>query len=307
MAPILRLVLGIAAVCTIIVASSARAAGSAAYEDERNEVAGAPDIQHLTASNDDAGRIGFRVEIPSHPALTQDMRLRLWFSDGQPGSGLADSGADGFILVDGFLFEPGTAMLYRCQDTVCVPTASSREGTDDLRFSYANGAATFAATVGGLAVRVDASTRLQFSFVAQSGWAYDPATRAFDATNVRTDSAPSGFPPEWWTYDIRLGTGALAARSITTTPSPPRAGRNVTVGMRVVREGTSHRITSGIVRCAARIGSSALRPLAGRFAGQRAICVYRLPARAAGKTLRGSVTVSLAGKTVTRTFARRIR
>ena len=307
MAAILRLLLATAVSCSIVFAPSASAAGSAAYDDERSEEAGAPDIHRVTVSNDDVGRIGFRVEIPSHPALTQDMRLRLWFSDGQPGSGLADSGADGFILVDGFLFEPGTAVLYRCQDSVCVPTASSQEGTDDLRFSYANGTATFAATVGGLAVRVDVSTRLQFSFVAQSGWAYDPATRAFDPTNVRADRAPSGFPPEWWAYDVRVGPSALVAQDITTTPSRPRAGRQVTVGMRVLSDDTDRAITSGVVRCSARIGSSTLRPLASGFAGQRAVCVYRLPARATGKTLRGSVSVSLAGKTVTRTFARAIR
>ena len=77
--------------------------------------------------------------------------------------------------------------------------------------------------------------------------------------------------------------------------------------MHVVAEDSGTTVRSGAVRCAARIGGSRLRALSGRFAGQRATCVYRVPARAAGKTVRGSVSVTLAGKTVTRTFARAIR
>jgi len=302
-----RVVFGAVLAVAVLVPPSAGAANSTTFEDERGEDAGAPDIQRVVVSNDDWGRIAFRIAIPTHPTLTQDMRLRLWFSDGHPATGLSDSGADGFVLVDGFLFEQGTAMLYRCQDSVCVPTASSQEGTDDLRFSYENGTAAFAATLGGLAVRLDVSTRLDFSFVAQAGWAYDPTTRAFDPTNVRVDSAPSTFPAAWWSYDARVGPSALVARVITTTPSPPQAGRRVAVRMHVSSEDTGETVTSGIVKCVARIGSSPLRSLSGRFAGRLAICVYRLPARATGKRFRGAVTVSLAGKSVTREFVRTIR
>jgi hypothetical protein len=303
---LLRLVLTIVVAGTAVLAPSGSAAGRATYEDDRGEGVGAPDIQGVTVSNDDAGRITFRTEIPTHQSLTQDMRLRLWFSDGHPATGLSDSGADGFILVDGFLFAPGTAVLYRCQDAICVPTAFSQEGTDDLRFAYTAGAAVLTATVGGLGVRLEVSPRLHFWFVAQAGWAYDPATQAFDPTNVRADIAPSAAGSQW-TYTVDVGPSALVARSISTTPSVPRAGRQLTVRLHVVGEDTGRTITSGVVACSARIGGSRVRAVSHGFARQRATCVYLLPARAAGMVLRGSVSVALAGKRITRSFARVIR
>lgn len=145
MGPRLRLGLGAS---LLVIATTAGAAGAsphavasnrALYGDERDEDPGAPDIRDVVVSNDDAGGITFRIDVPTHPALTQDMRIRVWFSDGAPGTGLTASGADGFILVDGFLLDLGTATLYRCQDNTCGPTAVS-QGSPGFTFSYASGA-----------------------------------------------------------------------------------------------------------------------------------------------------------------------
>jgi len=306
--PGLRLGLAAALVVAALTATAAEgsprglAANSATYADERNEEAGAPDIGSVVVSNDDAGRITFLVDVPSHPSLTQDMRIRLWFSDGAPGTGLTPNGADGFILVDGFLLDHGTAALYRCQDSVCIPTAYSQEDSE-LDFSYASGArfTTFAEELG---VRTELSTRLDFWVEVGAGYAYDPATQLFDLTNVRRDVAPRA--GEIWTYAVRVGTN-LVARALTTTPRVVRAGERVTARLHVVRDDTGASIRSGTVSCAARVGSRRLPVPSGRFVGARATCSFRVPSATTEKTLRGSISVTLAGKTVSRTFTRRIR
>jgi hypothetical protein len=305
--PGLRLGLGAALVVAAMTAAAAGgsphrlAANSAEYADERNEAAGAPDIGNVVVSNDDAGRIDFQVAVPSHPSLTQDMRIRLWFSDGHPATGLTHNGADGFILVDGFLLDFGTAALYRCQDSVCIPAAYSQEDSE-LGFSYASGA-RFTSFAEELGVRTELSTRLDFWVEVGAGYAYDATTQLFDLTNVRRDVAPrSG---ESWTYAVRVD--AVVARSLSSRPRIVRAGDRVTVRMHVVRADTGATIRSGTVSCAARVGSARLRVPSGRFVGGRATCSFRLPSGATGKTLRGSIAVTVAGKTVGRTFTRRIR
>jgi hypothetical protein len=308
--PGLRLGLGAALVVAAITAAPAGsspqgiAANSATYADERNEDPGAPDIGTVAVSNDDAGRITFDVEISTHESLTQDMRIRLWFSDGHPATGLTTSGADGFVLVDGFLLDFGTAALYRCQDSVCIPTAYSREDSE-LDFSYAGGA-RFTSDVAELGVRIELSTRLSFWVEVGAGYAYDPATRLFDFTNVRRDVAPSGEGASW-TYDVGVGPSALGARALSITPRVVRAGARATARLHVVRADTGATVRNGTVSCIARAGSVRLQPLSRRFASGRALCAFRVPSGTRGKMLRGSISVEVGGASVTRTFVRAIR
>lgn len=299
----MRVVMAAVLVAVVVLAPPAGAANTTTYDDDRDEEAGAPDIQRVVVANDDRGRITFRVDIPTHPSLTQDMRLRLWFSDGHPATGLTSNGADGFVLVDGFLLALGTAALYRCQDSVCIPTGYSTDGS--IEFSYASGMSVSTA-VRDLGVRVDVSPRMEFRVEVGAGYAYDPVTGEFDVTNVRRDTAPSA-PGSWWSYDVRVGPSALVARGLTTSPTVARAGGRLVVRMHVTAEDTGRTVTSGIVTCTARIGSSRLRPAAGRFSSGRATCVFSVPRRAASNTIRGTVSVTLAGKVVSRSFARRIR
>jgi hypothetical protein len=66
-------------------------------------------------------------------------------------------------------------------------------------------------------------------------------------------------------------------------------------------------LSNGRVRCAARIGGLSVERRSQRFVGRRATCVFGIPADVAGRTIRGSVTISFAGKKVTRAFAARVR
>ena len=49
------------------------AANSTTYQDSAGEDPTAPDITTIVASNDDAGTITFRINVPNRPQLTQDL------------------------------------------------------------------------------------------------------------------------------------------------------------------------------------------------------------------------------------------
>ena len=93
----LRSVLGAALlVCTALTvnasgAPAAPVANEKIYVDERGEDVRAPDITSVVVSNDDSGLITFRLLTPNRRRLTQDMRVRIWFTA---------RGAQYFLLVD---------------------------------------------------------------------------------------------------------------------------------------------------------------------------------------------------------------
>jgi hypothetical protein len=96
-----------------------------------------------------------------------------------------------------------------------------------------------------------------------------------------------------------------------TSPKTPRAGRPLSAAIRVATdEGTT--IRSGHILCRATIGRRKLRLSRRGFArrlalaGPVAVCSWRIPANAAGKTVRGSIVVRTGGSSVRRAFARRV-
>jgi hypothetical protein len=65
--------------------------------------------------------------------------------------------------------------------------------------------------------------------------------------------------------------------------------------------------TTGAARCAAKLGTRALRPIAASFSGSAARCRWRLPATARGKRLTGSVQAVVGQLSAKRTFTRAVR
>lgn len=112
------------------------------------------------------------------------------------------------------------------------------------------------------------------------------------------------------TYDLEnLAPPAptrLAAGPVSGTPAVPRAGKRFTVSTLVVLADTGDRLPDGGTTCAARAGTARLRAT-GTFAASRARCTMTVPRTAAGKVLRGTLTVRHAGATITRPFNFRIR
>jgi hypothetical protein len=277
---------------TLLPASPA-SAKVAAFQDTVGENPDGVDVTSVLVSNDIAGLLTFRINIPSRPVFTEDMRLRVWFdSDSNRATGLTQAdvaGRDHFILWD-----RDGVRLFRCGASSCTNATPQRT----LGSSY-RGGATLTISAGEIKAK-----RFRFAVEATAGIRYDPATRRFDLSNATQDFAPER--GRFWSYSVRLGPSRLLVKSVSMTPTPPQAGKRLSVRLAVVRDDTGALLASGRVTCAARIGARALDPIAQRFSGGRATCVVAIPPSAQGQTVRGLVTVAFAGKRVTKSFSRRI-
>jgi len=278
---------------TVVPASPAVAAvNSVTFRDATGEDPDGPDITTVAVSNDDAGLITFRVAIPSRPTLIEGMRFRIWIdSDDDPATGLSMNGMDHFLLHEG-----GRTGLYRCGGSMC---SGGGDVSRTLEFSYAGGP-RFAILTDELGL----TKRFRFAVEAATGIFVDPVTKTVDATDAHFDDAPER--GRHWTASVQIGPQRLLVRSLGTTPAVARAGRPFSVRLTATRSDTGAVVSSGRVACAARIAGERVVPRSQRFIGDRAVCVFRIPADVAGKTIRGSITVSFAGKKVSREFLARI-
>lgn len=277
-------------------ASSIAGGGSAStetYRDTRGEDAAAPDVGDIRVSNDDAGLVTFKVSIPNRPALRDDMRITIWIdADDNAASGVG--GMDYRLLYDYYLHGDRTAWLLRCEASVC-----SNQAQPKIALTYASGP-TFAVDDSLLA----GTKRFRFRVVVTDGVVYDPVAKTFDLTKSRTDLAPDADPP--WLYDVLTGVLTLEVTGFMSSPDPPRAGKLFTARLTVERSDTGARPAKGRAACSARVARKAL-PLRGRtFGGGVARCTWAVPANASGKTIRGTIAASSGGKTVAKTFARRV-
>jgi hypothetical protein len=269
------------------------------FQDTRGEEPDGPDIAGVTVSNGDAGLITFRIGIPSHPVLTDDLRLRVWVdSDHNTATGIggpaSTSGWDYWILWDrqSGLADPN---LFHCSASGCINDVPQRT----LDFSYASGPRF---TI--LDAELGNTKRFRFYVESVSGIVQDPATRMRDYKNARWDFAPE--LGRSWSYNVWLAPKRLLVRDFSTAPVTPRAGATLAVRLTASESPSGAVLTRGRVSCTAAIGGKAVETRSQGFVGKRATCVYAIPSDAAGKAIRGSIAVRFKGKTVTRTFARRI-
>jgi hypothetical protein len=97
----------------------------------------------------------------------------------------------------------------------------------------------------------------------------------------------------------------LVAARIATVPPRARAGRLIALHVRVATD-TGSAVRAGALRCTARVGKASLRPAAKGWRRGAALCSWRMPRTARGKTLRASIRVASGGMSLTRAVARRI-
>lgn len=252
----------------------------------------------MAVSNGDAGLITFGIDIPSHPVMSDDLHVRLWVdADRNAATGLADgvrstSGWDYYILWDRKVMGPDP-QLFRCERAKCTNDSPQRT----FRYSYAGGPRF---TI--LDAELGNTKRFRFYVETVDGVVRDDTVD--DYTNARWDFAPA--LGSSWDYLVRLAPTRLVARALSVEPATPRAGATLAVRLTATERPSGAVLTSGRVSCAATIGGKAVQPRSQGFVGKRATCVFAIPADAAGETLRGSITVRFKGKTVSRSFVRRI-
>jgi hypothetical protein len=273
------------------------AANSMTYQDSTGENPAAPDITSIVVSNDDAGILSFRVNVPNRPTLGQDMVIDLFVdTDNNAATGGQDFGGADYVIE---LIE-GEPSLFRWDGTNYTRRFGDPSAVT-LTFSYQ----------GGITFRISAAElgntkRLKFFTIVESGVVFDPVTGEPDFTNSVGDVAPGGgvglFP-----YEVKVGRPTLIVRRLTTTPKAPAAGKSFTMRLTAARSDTGATIVNGRVTCVGRAGTARLRVQLARVTGGAAVCTWLIPANAKGRTFRGSATVVFEGLRASRSFSARIR
>ena len=282
------------------------AAESTTFSDAVGENLAAPDIGTVVVSNDDSGLLTFRIEIPSHPLLTEDLRIRVWLdTDADQETGLR--GADRYLVVDRWEYGLGEAALFACDGSTCSggKTLPTRSG-QPLRFAYRDGA-TFTVVAADLGIR--GPQRIVFWIEVWSGIAFDPVTQRYDLTNARPDFAPDGAArrlgnpaaegEDAWVHD----SGTIYASSFTAQPTKPRGGRPFSLQLAAISTDTGAPVTSGTVSCSMRIAGQPLRPTSKSFAGGSAACTFSIPAGTKGRSFTSTIVLRSQGETLPRTVS----
>ena len=272
--------------------SAAPASNSSSYPDSVGEDAAAPDVTNTNVANDDAGNITFTINISNRPALTQDMLALLFLdTDRNPATGDQQSfGADYAIQL-----VPGEVDLFQWNgsDYAIAPSASS------LTYAYAATGAT---------IRVNASELgktkgFNFALIVISGITPDASGNP-DFTNAHQDVSPD---PGHGTFAYQVLTKlTLTATAFTTSPKPAKAGRPFSVGLAATQSDTGAAVQAGSVACAATVANKRIAVRTTRLVNGVAACVWSIPKKARGKTIRGTITLTVQGVQLRRTFSAKI-
>jgi hypothetical protein len=293
--PWLGLAIAVALVALPTVASAAHSsqtANSTTFSDSTGEDPAAPDITTIVASNDDAGSITFRVNVPNRPQLTQDIAAFLDIdSDANAATGDPDNfGADHIIQ-----YLLGEAILFKWDGSDYRVSATQAS----LTSSWASGP-TFRINASEL----NNTRRLTFGTLVVSGIVFDQTTGAIDCTNCKRDLAPViGF----YSYNVMTTRPTLVAKGLKATPRVPVAGRPFTLRLVAARSDTGAVVQNGRVTCVGRVGSARLKAQVQRVQGGAAVCTWNVPGSAKGKSFRGSVSVVFEGLKASQSYAGKVR
>jgi hypothetical protein len=127
-----------------------------------------------------------------------------------------------------------------------------------------------------------------------------------DDKTIASDDAPDGSGV--WEYTLTAAPKplVLTAGKPVGKPARPQSGKAFLITVPVRRSDTGRPATSGgTIACKATVGAKAVKA-AGRFSPAGPQCVVRVPAKSSGKTLRGTITVTIKGAKVTKAFAFRV-
>ena len=254
------------------------------YSDPAGDSGTAPDVTGVRAAHDAASTITFTATT-NQPVLASDATVYVYVdSDRNPATGfpVRGLGADHFFSHDarfgaGFVIHVSGNFL-------------SFDFTSTLSTNYANGVLT--ASIN----RSDLGNTERFAFLVEA-----ERDDEDDATPNDSDFAPDSAP----FFEYSLIAVALAVGPPAPAVRKPIAGKVFTITAPVTRSDRQV-FAAGTVACKAKADRVSIAA-AGRVAKGSARCSLRIPKRAKGKLLRGSLTVSAEdAPAVTRRFAFRI-
>lgn len=283
----------LAAVPAIALGSSAStASNSTSYPDSTGEDPSAPDITSVVVSNDDTGQLTFKINISNRPTFTPDMLIDV-FIDADKNAATGDTNAFGTDYV--LELQPGGIGLFQWNGSTF--TGASDQST--VSFSYASTGATLEVNARALG----ATKGFNFVAVATAGITTD-ANGDPDFSSAHDDFAPD---PGRATFSYKVvATLTLSVDGFTTTPAPAKAGKTFSAGLALSESDTSSAIQRGAITCSARIAGKPLQITAKRIVDGVAVCVWLVPSGTHGKTVRGSIGVTVQGVRASRSFAAKV-
>jgi hypothetical protein len=289
------LVLGVALLAMPAVALGGDAhhsSNSATFADSIGEDTLAPDVTTVTVTNDDAGLITITITISNRPALTPDMYFLVFLdTDRNANTGSSDSlGADYVIQL-----VPGAVDLFQWNGTTFAHASSQAS----LTYTY---------TPTGPVIKISAADLAKtkgfnFGVVAASGFTTDAAGNP-DFSKEHRDYAPDlghGFN----SYQV-LTKLVLSVTAFTTGPRPARAGRTFSATLAANENDTAGPVQSGTVNCSASVSGRRLVVVTHAVRNGVAVCIWRMPRTAKGRIVRGLITLTVQGTSVTRGFSSRV-
>jgi hypothetical protein len=269
------------------------ASNTQTFTDSTGETPNAPDITTLTVSNDDAGNLTFQVNVPNRPTLTPDMLMLIYLdTDNNAATG------DPQVFGTDFLVQlvAGSVNLFPWTGT----TYGTSVATPSLTYSWTAGVATIHLSDSAL----KGTKKFNFAVEVDSGIAVDESGNP-DFTNALFDVAPD---PGHGTYQYNvLTTLKLTAGAFTTSPKPAKSGKSFSAGFAATENDTGGPVKSGTVTCTATVAGKHI-PAAhkGSIANGVASCVWPLPKKDKGLTIRGTVTLTVKGVSLHHSFANKI-
>lgn len=273
----------VAALCTIGLLVPAAASADQSYGDPEGDSSGAPDVTTVAVSNDNDGNVNFRISLAGAADLPTDGVLLLMIDTDRASTTGGQDGEEVAIVIDG---SDGSFDYGRWNGTKIDFAVQAQT----VRVGFRTGAVEI------LVNKSELNNATTFDF-----WTYGDKWLA-DAVTAE-DAAPDGAGV--WTYALVTKAVALRAGPIGTRPSLPVAAKSFTIQFSAFRTATSAVVTSGVALCTARIGAKTLKTRA-RFIGSVARCDVVIPKATRGKTLRGTIGISVPGGQVAKPFAYRI-
>ncbi|HEY0416941.1 MAG TPA: hypothetical protein VGC78_11185 [Gaiellaceae bacterium] len=262
---------------------------SQTFLDSTGEDPNAPDITEVDVSNDDNAMITFHVKVSNRPTFTTDMAFVVWLdTDANSATGDPKSlGADYLIISD----PTGPGLLkWNGSGYDTAPSQTSLTGSYDATGE----------TLHVSAVDLGGTRQIKFAVRALSGLAVD-ANGNPDPTNEHSDDAPAqGF----FSYLV-IAKLTLKQIAFTTAPKPARAGGRLTATLAATESDTAGPVAKATVTCVATVKGVRLRAT-HTLANGVASCYWKLPKTAKGKLLHGTISITVQGTTLAKSFTARI-
>jgi hypothetical protein len=267
----------LAAAVPLVLAPGSSGSADRAFRDTVGEVyCCTRDLTDVVVRNDDAGRVTLELHFDGRPEGDDDDDLFVPLdTDRDAATGQSGDWGLGIDYMIGAHIWKGHA------DAITL----SRWGGHGFREHFDRRIHVFTSTE---MVRITLDRHL---IGDTDGFRFNAQVWEVAQGNAYSDVAPDRGS---WSFPLRIATRRL--KPSLQIPSRPRAGGRFTVRLALRVRGTRRLLGSGRALCAASIDGARLRAAFEGFAGRRAVCTWKVPFSARGKTIQGSVGVAVTSR-----------